>query len=108
MRANSLQLGSKDKCLPVPEIVEWLHSKGISGYKQASGDFVPKGEGEHSLDPVEHTQAEHPICVKENLRVSVRLELTAEPHQLHAKLSVVVDFAVEDDRQLTVERRHRL
>ena len=67
---------------------------------------VPDGEGEHSVESVEHRGAVECIELEENLRVGRCSKPDACTLQLSPQIRAVVDLTVVNDAKAAVGRRH--
>ncbi len=86
-----------------PPIVEGLDPQPVARGEQRPALGVPDGEGEHPHQGVDARGTVAGVEVEQHLGVAVGAERTRQPG---AQLAVVVDLAVEDQRQRP--QRHRL
>src|SRR5438445_12230050 len=88
--------------------MERLLARPVAGAEQAAGLAIPNGESELARQPLEHRRAP----AAEGLQQHLGIRLGAEPNALALQLAsnrlVVVDLAVEGDRQPPVGGEERL
>ena len=105
---HRLQFRAEDEALVVQKIEERLHAQPIAGEQQPTVPAVPKGEGEHAVEPVDTGRTVLLIGVDDDFCIRVGGELVALCLQLLPQLTVVVDLTVENNRDATVLAPDRL
>src|SRR5581483_6198136 len=81
----------------------------VAGEKQPAPRGIIDRKGEHAVEAERQFRAPFLITMHQNLGVGViALEPMAARHQLGTQFSVVIDLAVEDDRNLAVLVEERL
>ena len=88
--------------------VERLDAERIARQQQLARARVPQAEGEHAAQSPDHRRAAIGIELQQHLGVGFAVELVALGLQLRAQFAVVVDFAVEGDREPAVGALHGL
>jgi hypothetical protein len=99
--------GEREAAFPLGD-VERLDSERIAGQQQRPPAEVEHGEREHSDQPRQRVHAEECERLEQHLGVALRAERDAARLEIGAELAVVVDLAIEEDRQLASSRAHRL
>ena len=109
MLQESAQLRGKGEVTVTLEPVEGFFAKTIASNEELAVNLVENGEGEHSVQPVQHPLPPFTVPLEENLRVGVMaLKKISLRLKLGADLGVIVDLAVEDDHQIAIDAHHRL
>ena len=88
--------------------IQRLDAQPVSRQCHHSGVTVGDGEREHALEAVDATQPPFVECLDHDLAVGRREEAIALGLKLFAQLLVVVDAAVEHQRQPEITVDHRL
>src|SRR5208282_1713026 len=108
MAKEALQLRGEDEIAVLEQaVVERLLAEAVAGEKEGLGLGVPKGEGEHAVEPVEAGGSPFLPRVHDRLGVASGAEAVAARAQLAAERLEIVDLAVEHDGDaavLVVER----
>src|SRR5256712_9975701 len=81
-------------------VVEWLLAGAVAGQDKAFGAVIPERDGEHPIQRLNEVGAVVFVEVNDHLTVRFRLELVTAANELLAKFPVVVDLAVEDQRNV--------
>ncbi len=92
----------------VVRVVQRLDPVRIAREEHRSRALVPDAEREHSAKLRQHRRSVAAIKAQQHFRIGRRLELLACRGELVAQLAVVVDLAVEHDRQIAFPAVHRL
>ena len=100
-------LGRESEPIPSrPE--ERLDSSGVSGEHQLPGTFVRDSDGPHAFQSWEHLGVPLLESMDHDLGIAPRLEPVATSLELPPQLIVVVDLAVEEQREISVLVSHRI
>jgi hypothetical protein len=109
MPTESAQFASEsEKILPLT-IVEWLLAKPVSREEQTSARAIEYGKRKHTVYPL--GQRGPPFLIAMNEDFCVRVVTTKDmPPRLKVlpQLAVIIDFAIEDDADLSILVPHRL
>jgi len=101
-----LDVGGEHEAVAVAQVQQRLLAERVDGHRHRAVAGVVDGEGEHRVDAVKRPLAPLTPRVQEHLGVGLGDERVAERLELGAALAVVVDLAVEDERQRA--QAHRL
>ena len=88
--------------------VERLDAEAVTGQHDAAAVALEDGEGEHAVEALHAGRSPRVIRLQDHLGVGVREERIALGLQLLAQFRIVVDAAVEGDRQAEIGVHHRL
>jgi hypothetical protein len=104
-----LDLAREQKRSRGPREVKRLDPDAVAREEEPPRPRIPDPDPEHALEPVEDGRAPLLEAVNDDFRVGVvRPEPVSEGGQLHPEFLVVVDLAVEDDRDRPVLVEHGL
>src|SRR3989442_13150852 len=81
-------------------VVEWLLAGAVTGQDKAFGAVIPERDGEHAVQRLNEVGALVFVEVNDHLTVRLGLEPVTASNELLAKFLVVVDLAVEDQRNV--------
>ena len=95
---------------PVPlKPIERLLAKAVAGQKKPPSLFVKDRKGEHAVEALQETLPPGTIAQKQHLGVGViGLENMSQALKLGPQFGVIVNLAIEDNREFPVACRHRL
>ena len=88
--------------------VQRLDAEAVAREHEPAAVALGDGEGEHALEALHAALAPVAVALQHDLGVAVGEEAQARGLELGAQLAVVVDAAVEDDRQAQHGVDHRL
>ena len=88
--------------------VEGLDAEAVAGEHEPPAVALGDGEREHADEPVDEPLAPRVVGLEDDLGVGGGEEAVARRGELLAELAVVVDAAVEDDREAEVGVHHGL
>ena len=108
MAQKALDFRAEQECLSHLCIVHGLDAKEISCAEEFFLTLIPDHEGEHSTQLLEQFCAVLLVAVDQHLRVGLGGKVIACLHQTGADLLVVIDLAVEQQRQIAVLAVKRL
>ena len=109
MPQQGAQLRGKGKDADTVEPEERLLPETVTRQKENSPPLVVNGEGKHAVQAFQHALAPLPVALEQDLRVGmVGLKAVPPGLQFRAEIGVIVDLAVEYDREVPVRGRHRL
>ncbi len=80
----------------------------IAGQHETTLPRVPKSEGEHAAQGLDHGRPAVAIELQQHLGVGMRAEPVTLGQQLRAQFGIVVDLTVERNRERAVVAVHRL
>src|SRR6185295_2665407 len=92
----------------VPCIHEGLDAHPVAGKKEPAAVPVPEREGEHAPKLGKAVHAVSLVGPQQYLRIGSGVKAGPAPLELGPQLAVVVDLAIEDERQRVVVAEHRL
>ncbi len=104
-RADRANLGCEGEPSVLLGVVERLDSERVACEEELAFHRVPDAESEHAAESIDNFVAPPPVTEENHLGIAVRQESLAERLELAAELEVVVDLAVEGDRQVAVGGR---
>ena len=108
VRQERLHLGGEREVPRTVMVEEGFLPEAVTRGEERLALRVPEREREHTVQLSEAVPSPDPVRDQEGLGVGARPERLTESLQLRLDLRVVVDLAVEDDRQPSVLGRHRL
>src|SRR5436190_8041590 len=88
--------------------MEGLLAQAIARNEQCVRAAVPDGKREHAAQPLDRSNPPLTIGGEQDFSVGSRPEVVAALGQIGAQLEIVVDLAVEADREVAVRSTHRL
>src|SRR6516225_6154392 len=92
------QLRAINNAVTVESVAERLHAGAVTRKKETLPTGVPDREGKHPVQVAHHLRAVALVKVYEHFGVAARRETVSRGQELPAQLMVIVDLAVEDDR----------
>ena len=93
---------------PLLRPIQGFDAEAITREEELAPVRVPEREGEHPVQPLHAAGAPGVPCLEDDLGVAVGEEVVAAPLQLAAQRRIVVDGAIEDQRQPQLSVHHGL
>jgi hypothetical protein len=103
-----LHVGREAQPLAALRQVQRLDAEAVTGQEQLPHALIPDREREHAVEAFHTALAPGVVRLQDDLAVAFREERVAQLDELGAQLPVVVDRAVEYQRQLQRCVDHRL
>ena len=107
-RENRLDLGRQHDARAVAPAIERLDAEPVARGEHAPPGLVVDRERPHPVEAADAVGAPLVVRLQQDLGVAGGAELASELLQLVLQLEVVVDLAVEHDREPPVGALHRL
>src|SRR5207302_7199122 len=95
--AQALEFAAKPDALRTDRVIKRLLPVTVARQQNASFNPVPDAKSEHATQPVNALHARFLVKVQDALGVGLCFEPVAPPEKPFAKLTILVDFAVEDN-----------
>ena len=99
-----LDFGTKDERSGVPRVVQGFYAEVIAREEQLGTPAIPYSECEHARDPLEQLATPLTPTVNQHFTIAVGGENMAGIRELAPQRSIVIDLAVENDRDILIRR----
>src|SRR5438093_7021287 len=109
MFAQRFQLRTEDQRAAWSDrVIEGLLAHAIARDKELAGMGVPDGESKHATQMVDTTSAVLFVSMNNRFRVGLSVELMSTRLEFTLQVAIVVNLAVEDNRDCAVAAGDRL
>ena len=111
MRSERLQLGGENEIAPTPSIEQRLFTETIAAQRKLLLGLIPDGESEHP-DETRQRFCDAPLSNRVEKSLGVRMSApvgrATASFQFAPYIEMIVDFAVERNRESPAVAAHRL
>ncbi len=103
-----LDLGGEAQTFAIIGVIQRLDAEGVTRQPQTALARIPERKREHAAQALHETLPFKRIQVQKRLGIAVAVIARAARFAPGAQLRMIVDFAVENNQQLPIFRRHGL
>ena len=89
-------------------VIERLDAEPVAREHDAAGLALPDRESEHAVEALDAARAPFRIGFEDDFGVALREEAISLLHELAAQLAIIINAAVENDREAEQRIDHRL
>src|SRR5689334_13719624 len=99
---DGFDLRAKNQALSIPVVIQRLLAETVTGDEKALTFSIPKGKGKHAAQVLDTVIAVLFVGMHYRLGITICAEAMAVPLKFFPQLTVVINFSIEDDKDILI------